>query len=174
MHACIQATGPHRSLERQFGAFCPIFRLHGNREGAKDVDRCATKGYNEVWHFGDEAYAAISAVMRLRESLRPYVQAGLDLAHTRGTPLLRPMVFDFGDAECVDATTQYMFGDDYLVAPVLEYQATNRSVFLPALPTGQRWVHHYTGEELAGGTAHTVPTTNLSEFPLFVRVRAVV
>ena len=48
----------------QFGAFCPIFRLHGNRGGPKDADKCGATGYNEVWEFGDEAYAAISDVMR--------------------------------------------------------------------------------------------------------------
>merc|ERR1719440_1918165 len=70
----------------QFGAFCPIFRLHGSRGGPQDVDKCGSKGYNEVWHFGDEAYHAISDVMQLRESLRGYVQAQLDLASAEGTP----------------------------------------------------------------------------------------
>ena len=157
----------------QFGAFCPIFRLHGHRDGAQDKDTCATEGYNEVWEFGDTAYTAIADVMRLRESLRSYVQAGLDEATAQGTPLLRPMVFDFSDPECVDATDQFMFGERFLVAPVLEYQATNRTVYLPRLPGADRWVHHYTGAQFAAGTTHILPTTNISQFPLFERQTAI-
>ena len=110
--------------------------------------------------------------MRLRESLRPYVQAGLDEATAQGTPLLRPMAFDYTDPECDTAADQYMFGNDYLVAPVLQYRAANRTVYLPRLPASHDWVHHYTGEKFAGGRTHVVPTTNLSQFPLFVRTIA--
>mgnify|MGYP006141371955 CR=1 FL=1 len=72
----------------QFGAFCPIFRLHGNRGGPKDVDVCGHKGYNEIWHFGHPAYEAIASVMRLRESLRPYVASHLEQARLDRTPPL--------------------------------------------------------------------------------------
>eukprot|EP00658_Telonema_sp_P-2_P071820 TRINITY_DN61027_c0_g1_i2.p1 TRINITY_DN61027_c0_g1~~TRINITY_DN61027_c0_g1_i2.p1 ORF type:complete len:640 (-),score=132.93 TRINITY_DN61027_c0_g1_i2:141-2060(-) len=157
----------------QFGAFCPIFRLHGSREGPQDPDKCDSDGYNEVWEFGEDAYASISGVMRLRESIRGYVQEHLDLASEQGTPLLRPMSFDFTDEQCVGAIDQYMFGPDYLVAPVLEYQATNRSVYLPTLTSPERWESFYEpGVELGSGAWHIVGTTNLSEFPLFIRTKA--
>ena len=55
------------------------------------------------------------------------------------------------------------------MATVLEYRGVSRPVFLPTLPEGHSWVHHYTGETFEGGTTHTVPTTNLSQFPLFKR-----
>ena len=112
--------------------------------------------------------------LRLRESLRPYVQDQLDLASSEGTPALRPMTFDFTDAECVNANDQFMFGPKFLVAPVLYYQAQNRSVYLPSLPDGERWAYHYnTSIVFADGMTHVVPTTNVSEFPLFVRTKIV-
>ena len=155
----------------QFGAFCPIFRLHGGRKGPQDHDKCDSHGYNEVWEFGDKAYAAISAVMRLRESLRGYVQAQLELATAAGTPALRPMTFDFADPACAEAADQFMFGPTYLVAPVLRYQAPNRTVYLPALPAGEHWRYHYdAAKPYAAGAWHTVATADLSEFPLFERV----
>lgn len=153
----------------QFGAFCPIFRLHGVREGPQDKDKCDSTGYNEVWEFGDKAYAAISDVMRLRESLRGYVQTQLDLSSSEGIPALRPMAFEFSDADAAKAVDQFMFGPTFLVAPVLAFQATNRSVYLPTLATNEAWVHHYTREWLPGGQWHTVTTTNISQFPLFER-----
>ena len=159
----------------QFGAFCPIFRLHGSRSGKspKDVDICDTHGENEVWTFGDAAYTAISKVMGVRESIRAYVEANLALASSHGTPLLRPMVFDFTDPECVEAIDQYMFGPTYLVAPVLTYQATSRSVYLPKLPAGEKWVDYFAREkgDAVGPGRLTVPTTDLNVFPLFMRVK---
>ena len=156
----------------RFGAFCPIFRLHGHRVGAPDVDVCATKGHNEVWSYGAPAYEAIAAVMRLREKLRPYIAEGLANATAHGAPLLRPMAYDCADTACNDGSTadQYMFGARFVVAPVQVYQAKARSVYLPVLGAGEQWVHFYSREALAAGTRHTVATTNLTEFPLFERV----
>ena len=82
---------PRRLVVRwfQWGAFCPLFRLHGDRSGptwplagecpSKECrdgsyfGKCGGTASNEVWMFGDEAEAAIVKVMRLREQLRPYV-----------------------------------------------------------------------------------------------------
>ena len=69
-------------------------------------------------------------------------------AHEEGTPLLRAMFYEFPeDGACVDLKDQYMFGDKYLVAPVLEAGARSRSVYLPA----GEWKNVETGEILTGG-----------------------
>jgi hypothetical protein len=60
----------------QFGAFCPLFRLHGHRAGGPPADQCGgTNGDNEVWNLAPDPahYAGIVAVMRLREQLRTCV-----------------------------------------------------------------------------------------------------
>ena len=156
----------------QFGAFCPIFRLHGSRGGPPDKDVCGSAGYNEVWSFGDTAYGAISAVMRLREDLRDYVHVHLEAAHTAGTPILRPMVFDFTDAECAAATDQFMFGDSWLVAPVLAHGSPSQRVFLPRLPSGQHWASYYSNGTAVPSGWQTVSTPSVDAFPLFYRVFA--
>ena len=168
----------------QFGAFCPIFRLHGDRGGPTDPDKCGAHdghdgyGYNEAWSFGEEAYTSISGTMALRDTLRPYVQTQLDLASSEGTPVLRPMVFDFRDTDCATAPEQYMFGPDWLVAPVTVYQAKSKKVYLPQLVgKDETWVYHYDASFIvpnggSGGGWVTVPTTNTSEFPLFHREHA--
>ena len=62
-----------------------------------------------------------------------------------------------------------MFGSQWLVAPVYTYQAASRSVYLPKL-TSEEWIYFY-GEKSygAGGATVSVPTTNITEFPLFFR-----
>ena len=40
------------------------------------IDECGRTGSpNEVWEYGDTAYASIVQVMQLRESIRPYVSS---------------------------------------------------------------------------------------------------
>ena len=47
--------------------------------------------------------------------------------------MIRGMFFAFPqDEKAWDAADQYMFGSDYLVAPVTEYGARQRTVYLPA------------------------------------------
>ena len=107
--------------------------------------------------------------MRLREDLREYVYAHLQRAHEDGTPLLRPMVFEFPDPSCVNATDQFMFGDSWLVAPVLSKGSVSQQVYLPALPAGQHWQHYYTNTTSTSPGWHTVATPTVDTFPLFYR-----
>ena len=51
----------------QYGVFCPLFRLHGVRAPGT----VNSGGPNEVWSFGDEAYAIIRHLLFLREHLKP-------------------------------------------------------------------------------------------------------
>lgn len=148
----------------QYGTFCPIMRLHGYREPAGDV--IASGGPNEVWSFGDEAYAILCDYMFLREQLRPYLIAQMRLAHERGTPPMRPLFFDFpADAACVAVDDQFMMGPDLLVAPVLCEGARGRRVYLPA---GTAWIDAWTGQSLPGG--HWLDAdAPLERIPLYLR-----
>ena len=67
-------------------------------------------------------------------------------------------------ADCCVAD-QYMMGDRYMVAPILELGQRNRSVYFPK---GASWVHFFTNETYQGGTTVTVDAP-LEHFPLFAR-----
>lgn len=148
----------------QYGVFCPIFRLHGFREPADNwLD---TGGPNEVWSFGEEAYAIIREVLFLRERLRPYIMAQMKVAHERGVPPMRPLFFDFSrDEEAHRVEDAFMFGPDLLVAPVLEEGVRSRSVYLPE---GASWCDAWTGRELAGGQ-WVQADAPLERIPLYLR-----
>jgi alpha-D-xyloside xylohydrolase len=74
----------------QYGAFCPLFRLHGFRKPADTERYWISGGPNEVWSFGDEAYEIIKELLFLRERLKPYIMAQMKLAHEQGIPPMRP------------------------------------------------------------------------------------
>ena len=154
----------------QFDAFCPIFRLHGKRYPYLPNNECGFEGGpNEVWLFNHSQQ--IIDIIKLRESLRDYVEYHLNISSQNGTPILRPMFYDFNnDSESYQAEDQFMFGTDYLVAPIYTYQATSRTVYLPKFDQGNlKWQHYYTKQIYQGGQRYTIPTT-LNDFPLFQKI----
>ncbi len=153
----------------QYGAFCPLFRLHGWRNSSlTHPEACdpTRGGPNEVWIFGDRAYAIIKDILFLRERLRPYIMKQMKLASTKGTPPMRPLFFDFPDDEDgQNADDQFMFGPDLLVAPVLYPGVTNRKVYLPA---GAKWADAWTGKKFKGGQTIKAAAP-LDKIPLYLR-----
>ena len=139
----------------QWGAFCPVMRLHGDREPhtipkrANGTDALFTGGDNEIWSFGEDNYPILRAYMLLREAMRPYVRELMREAHELGSPVIRTMFYEFPeDKNCWNLTEQYMFGPDMLVAPVMQSGAESVKVWLPE---GETWTCMHTGEKLSGG-----------------------
>jgi len=154
----------------QWGAFCPLFRVHGYRiPPDPDSNTCGfSGGPNEIWEFGNTAFDAISIVMKIREQLRPYIAQQMAIASLNGAPVMRPLWFDFpNDKGTFNIEDQLMFGPDYLVAPVLVYQARSRNVYLPA---GATWVNWFTGVSYQGGQTLTNFAAPLDTIPVFFRL----
>jgi len=170
----------------QWGAFCPLFRLHGIRKGPVwppgPGGKCGQTASNEIWSFGNESEAAIIKVMQLRDSLRPYVMEQYTAASASGTPVSRPLFYDFWDDSGAQAIEdEMMFGPDYLVAPVLARGVPSRKVYLPRLPSGMVWTNVFTGvthDTSGGGITITEVTPNsgpgFATFPLYKRSTSVV
>lgn len=155
----------------QYGAFCPVMRLHGDREphsapmSTVGGGRMASGGPNEVWSYGETLYEMCSKYMFLRERLRPYITGLMQDAHEKGSPVIRPMFYDFPeDKLCWQNDTQYMFGKDILVAPVTEAGQRTKEVYLPA----GTWYNAWTGEAVEGGKTITADAP-LTVIPVFVR-----
>ncbi|KAI8144232.1 family 31 glycosyl hydrolase [Fennellomyces sp. T-0311] len=147
----------------QYGAFCPLFRLHGFRDPMPEPQMGAA---NEVWVYGDEAYKILSNFLHIRERLRPYVMKQMDKAAKDGTPPMRPLFYDFeSDAKSWDIEDEFLFGPSILVAPILKYKARSREVYLPA---GAKWTNAWTDEVVDGGQTITVDAP-LETLPLFLR-----
>ncbi len=157
----------------QWGCYCPVMRLHGDRRPAEEVFRAdgtavlPSGGDNEVWSYGEEAYPILKKYLLRREELRPYIRGLMHRAHTDGTPLLRAMAYEFpGEERLAEIGDQYMFGDRYLVAPVLRPGVTSRTVVLPG---GCRWKDTDTGAVYDGGQTVTLPAP-IERIPVLERL----
>jgi alpha-D-xyloside xylohydrolase len=156
----------------QWGAFCPVMRLHGDRAPGAEVIRkdgshaLFTGGNNEVWSFGDEAYKILVKYMELRETLRDYTRQLMKEAHENGAPIMRPLFFEFQNDENVwDISDEYLYGADILVAPIVYEGATSREVYLPK---GSDWTDAHTGKIYNGGQTIAVEAP-IDVIPVFLR-----
>jgi alpha-glucosidase (family GH31 glycosyl hydrolase) len=116
----------------QFGAFCPVFRAHGHswRE-------------HLPWSHGAEAEAICRRYLELRYRLLPYTYTLAYEAHRDGVPLMRPLVLsEATDPRFWQCGTQYLWGENLLVAPVTRAGATHWPVSFPAAAFRARRLHH--------------------------------
>lgn len=146
----------------QFGAFVPIFRSHGEFP-LREVYNLAPPGsavYDSlVWH------------TRLRYRLMPYIYTLAANTWHRDGSIMRGLAMDFAaDRVTHDIRDQYLFGREFLVAPVYRHQARDRPVYLPA---GAQWYDFHTGKRHAGGQTLQAPAP-LQRMPLFVRAGSIV
>ena len=164
----------HEILVRwfEYGTFCPVMRLHGYRwpiqpqVGTTGGATCLSGAPNEVWSYTDEVYEILKDYLFLRERMKPYITGIMKEAHEKGTPVMRPLFYDFPqDQKAWETEDAYMFGPDVLVAPVMYAEQREREVYLPA---GAKWKNYWTGEMFDGGQCVTV-SAPLAQIPLFFR-----
>ncbi|MCI8459539.1 MAG: family 31 glucosidase [Clostridia bacterium] len=160
----------------QFAAFCPILRMHGDREPhdippLTELDHgggfCFTGRPNELWSFGEQAYTVMKKYLDLRLSMKEYIQSVMDEASENGSPVIRPMFYEFPeDPFCWDIADQYMFGGEYLVAPVLYEGMRERQVYLPQ----GKWQYIHDNVRYNGGQTVTMPVP-LDVMPVFRKIK---
>lgn len=96
----------------QYGAFCPLFRVHG------------THTPREIWQFGEPGSWAYDTQLKfnhLRHRLLPYIYSTAWQVTKNHSTMMRGLAFDYADDPKVwDIDDQFMFGDAFLVNPVTE------------------------------------------------------
>ena len=146
----------------QFGAFCPLFRAHGQYP------------FREPWEIAPEghpAYESIVYYIKLRYSLMPYIYSLAGKTYFDDYTIMRPLVMDFlGDKKVENIGDTYMFGPAFLVAPVYEYGARKRDVYFPE---SAGWYDFYSNEFYAAGVEKTVDAP-YGRMPLYVRAGSIV
>lgn len=140
-----------------FGLLSSHSRLHGS------------SSYRVPWGFDEESVDVLRYFVNLKCSLMPYIFALACEAHSKGTPLMRPMVMEFEDDPACDyLDRQYMLGEALLVAPVFSPDGTV-SYYLPS----GTWTNFITGERVEGGRWVTERHGYMS-LPLMVRPSSII
>ncbi|MGA7537464.1 MAG: TIM-barrel domain-containing protein [Steroidobacteraceae bacterium] len=146
----------------EFGAFTPIFRVHGDYDQKR-----------QPWRYGPIAERAATAAMRLRYTLLPYMYSYAWHDHVAGVGLVRPLSFGWPqDPNVRDDFSAWMFGKWLLVSPVVEQGQTEKRVYLPA----GVWTDWSSGKVYLGGRSISVAVDGKSwtDIPLFIRQGALI
>ena len=141
----------------EFAVYSAVFRMHGDR-GPHNIppldDRDFGGGYlytgqsNELWSYGEENYRIMKKYYDIRISMHDYIKQLYDEASENGSPLIRTMFYEFpDDKKCWELQDQYMFGSEYLVAPIFHLNEFEREVYLPE----GRWEDTRDGKVYEGG-----------------------
>ncbi len=144
----------------ELSTFTPLLRVHGELRP------------REMWTLGDgsPAYQAELKFDRLRYRLMPYLYSLAGAVTQQDALFMRPLVMDFPkDRNARELTDEYMFGKEFLVAPITHYQDRSRTVYLPGKDS---WVDFWTGAPARPGTIKA--DAPLDQMPLYVRPGAII
>ena len=101
----------------------------------------------EAWEYGDDFLGYFRNAIEMRYKLMPYIYAQAKECTEKGLPMVRALFIQYPeDPGSWLIEDEYMFGNDFLVAPVLE-SGPGRDVYLPE---GQ-WIDYQTGKAYSGG-----------------------
>ncbi len=147
----------------EFGAFSPILRMHSAHANPLEGN------VRMPWLYGAQGVALMKKYFTLHTQLIPYVYSYAWQAHTASLPIMRPLYLAYPQLdEAYQHPHEYFFGEQMLVAPVLD-PSGDVSVYLPP----GDWFDFFTGKRYAGGmtlSAHYATDAT----PVFVRDGAIV
>ncbi len=164
-HATGETLNEWRELNNrwfQFGAFCPIFRSHGQYP------------FREIFNIsppGHEVYNSMVYYDKMRYRLMPYLYSLAGASYFDDYTILRGLVMDFKeDTKVRNIGDQYMFGPSLMVNPVCEYKARSRSVYLPSTCG---WYDFSSGKYYKGGQTIQADAP-LDRIPLYVKEGSII
>ncbi|NDV79716.1 alpha-xylosidase [Dysgonomonas sp. 511] len=138
----------------QFGVFTSHIRYHGSHK-------------REPWYYPNISHI-VKDWWHLRYKLIPYIMEQSEKATQTGYPVLRALwVHHFDDKTCNHIDDQYYFGDDILVAPVMNSE-NKRDIYLPK----GKWIGFFDGKVYEGNQWLKNVEVPLEEMPVFVKYGA--
>ncbi|MFT0795449.1 glycoside hydrolase family 31 protein [Synechococcus sp. H70.1] len=139
----------------QMGLLYPLMRGHSAR-GTRP---------HEPWGFGPEVEAIARQTIQLRYQLLPYLYSLFWESSQTGSPILRPLFYEFpDDPQTYEISDQALLGPALLAAPVVRPGVRCRAVYLPA----GTWFDWWTGQAHSG-PGYVLAPAPLEQLPLFVR-----
>ena len=137
----------------QMGAFTPTMRTHAQLKP-------------EPYHY-PESEEILKEYVKIRYKWLPYNYTLAYENATKGWPLARPLNFN-GDNPghfYSQVENEYLWGNNVLVAPVMEPGATSRQVIFPS----GNWISWYDASKVYPGRSMATVEAPLHQLPLFVR-----
>ena len=136
-----------------FGMFTSHSRVHGFPP-------------REPWEISSDFLNVFRKMVEMRYRLMPYIFSQATIAAKNGWPMLKVMFLNYPD----DPTTwnledQFLFGEDILIAPIMEENMIARNVYLPK----GKWINYQTKEVYEGSQWFNI---SVDEIPGIILVKS--
>ena len=144
----------------QLGIFHPFFRVHSSGD----------HGNQEPWAFDEDVTNIVRKFIELRYKLLPYLYTAFWKYVDEGIPMLKSLViFDQEDVHTHYRSDEFIYGDHFLVCPILEPNARGRRMFIPR----GEWFNMWTDQLVSGGKEMWVDA-DIETIPIFVKAGAII
>lgn len=144
----------------QVGCFSPLFRNHSSKGSTRQ----------EPWLFGQETLDINRKYIELRYRLLPYLYDMFHETEQSGMPVIRPLVLHYEqDKNTWNMNDEFLFGEQMLVAPVVEQGSVKKLLYLPE----GVWYDYDTKERVEGGR-YLVKDAPLDVCPIFVKAGSII
>ena len=145
----------------QVGAFTPLFRNHTTIYSRDQ----------EPWAFDKITEDINRKYIKLRYKLIPYMYDIFYKGEQSGLPIMRPLMLHYqNDHKTYEINDQFLFGENIMVAPVLEQGKQARMIYLPK---GDKWIDYWTKEVFNGGQ-YIVKETPLDMCPIYIKCSSII
>lgn len=147
----------------QFGLFSSHARCHG----------LGNDNSREPWTFGEEAESIFRDYAKLRYRLLPYLYTQAIKSTKTGKPMVRALLIDYPEDRNVHhIQDQYLFGDSFLVAPILKPMEKTKKRCL-YLPEG-KWYDYWTKQPKDSLGEWIETEVTLGIMPLYVKAGSMI
>lgn len=153
----------------EMSAFSPIMQFHSENNGSSGISE-ERSPWNAQARTGDTTIIShFAKYTNTRMNLLPYIYSEAKKSSDTGVPMMRAMALEYpADSNTYGLTEQYMFGDNLLVAPVVNQGETNKSVYLPA----GDWIDFWWGAQRPGGRTISY-YAGVDDIPVFVKAGSI-
>ena len=140
--------------------FFPFFRNHSSLN---------TK-HQEPYTFDEQTLNVYKKYIDLRYQFLPYLYDCCYQMALKGTPITRPLFFNYqDDIKALDINDEYMVGDSLLVAPILNKDTNSRIVYFPK----GKWINYFTKEVYEGNKEYIV-NLNIEQLGLYIKDNSII
>ncbi|MDR0922614.1 MAG: DUF4968 domain-containing protein [Lactobacillales bacterium] len=153
----------------QMAAFAPVMQFHSEKSDPSPSEERSP--WNAASRTGDQSIIPnFQKYFYTRMNLLPYIYTAAKQTADNGKSMMRPMVMDYpDDKNTLQLDQQYMFGDDLLVAPIVNDGQREKDIYLPE----GEWIDLWNGGTHLGGKTFNY-YADIDTMPVFVKSGAII
>ncbi len=152
----------------ELSVFSPIIQFHSEKANPSVSEERSP--WNVASRTGDNSVlTTFSKYINIRMNLMPYIYSEASHTSTTGVPMMRAMVLEAPDEpQTHELNEQYMFGENLLIAPIMNEGETSKTIYLPE----GEWTDFFYGSQRPGGQTIQYHA-DVDTIPVFVKQGAI-